>query len=303
MTGVVRTTLALVLLLAAVGAAFGGLGAQWLDQAARTPGPMREIVAPLSTDDRVGEAIAGELNTAATQEMPPLIGRLPGVRSQVETLIGEAVESALSDEGVTQAWHVSIDRSRAEFVAGLDRMRTEGADAPTLWLHLEPFVELGEARLVDLTPRPLQPYVAQLELPEDVRLALGRPATVQARYAADALAVAGHWEWFYVAAAALALVGLLVGSRRGRWVAWILAVGAGLVGLALGRGLVADVAAPSGDTVAAVVGARLVEGTASSLMAWTQPAATVGWALLALGVLGLLVAAARRGRATAPPAN
>ena len=293
MASFVRTTISLVLLLAAVGAALAGLGAHWLDRVARTPAPLHEIAGPLASDQRVMDAIAVELSAAAVARLPAAVDLLPGVRTQLEDLIGLAVHAALTDDGVTEAWHEAIDRSRADFVTGLDAMRTDGADAPTLWLPLAPFVEEGQARLLEMTPELLRPLVIELDVPaEELRIALGRPDTVQAGYAADGLAVARHWIWFYAAATLLAVLGLAVGSRRGRWVAWTLAAVAGMVAVTLGRRTLGGVSVPDGSTLAAAVQSALVEGTMSSLQDWTAPAVTVGWALLAFGVLGLVVSAA-----------
>ena len=297
MAGFVRTTISLVLLLAAVGAALAGLGAHWLDRVARTPAPLHSIAGPLASDQRVMDAIAVELSAAAVARLPAAVDLLPGVRTQLEDLIGRAVDAALTDDGVTAAWHEAIDLSRADFVTGLDAMRTEGADAPTLWLPLGPFIEVGQTRLLEMTPEPLRPFVTGLNIPaEELRIALGRPDTVQAGYAADGLALARHWIWFYAAAALLAVLGLAVGSRRGRWLAWTLAAGAGTVAVVLGRRTLAAVSIPDGDSIATAVQAGLVEGTSSSLLEWTASAVTVGWALVAFGLLGLAVTSARARR-------
>lgn len=297
MAGFVRTTISVVLLLAAVSAALAGLGAHWLDRVARTPAPLHAIAGPLASDQRVMDAIAVELSAAAVARLPAAVDLLPGVRTQLEDLIGRAVAAALTDEGVTAAWHEAIDLSRADFVTGLDAMRIEGADAPTLWLPLAPFVELGQARLLEMTPETLRPFVTGLNIPaEELRIALGRPDTVQAGYAADGLALARHWIWFYAAAALLAVLGLAVGSRRGRWLAWTLVAGAGTVAVILGRRTLTAVSIPDGDSIAAAVQAGLVEGTMSSLLDWTAPAVAAGWALLALGLLGLAISSARARR-------
>ncbi|MHA6524643.1 hypothetical protein [Tessaracoccus sp. G1721] len=288
--GFVRSLLALLLMSAGVMSALGGVAAQWLDTTARTSEPMRVIVGPVASDPRVLGAIAVELTAAVVEQLPPVVDRIPGVRDQVEELVTLAMNQIAGSEGFNQAWEESIDLSRADFVAGLDLMRS-GGDAPTLWLTLDPFVELGMSRLVEISPEILRPYVTQIPMSGDLRVALGRPDTVQAGYAADALSLARHWIWFYAAAAALAVIGLAVGSWRGRWVAWILAVAGGLAGLTFARGLLAErAAAAGGDSLQAVVQAALVDGATSSLLTWTAPAVTTGWVLLVLGGVALVVA-------------
>lgn len=294
MGGFVRSLLALLLMSAGVIAALGGVTAQWLDTTARTPEPMQAIVGPVASDPRVMGAIVVELTAAIVEQLPPALDGIPGLRDQVEALVTLAMNEVSASEGFTQAWEESIDLSRADFVTALDLMQS-GGDAPTLWLNLAPFAELGAARLAEISPEILRPYVAQIPVPENPRIALGRPDTVQAGYAADALSLASHWVWFYVAAVTLAVIGLAVGSRRGRWVAWMLAVAGGLGGLVLARDLLADgTAAAGGDSLAAVVQTALVDGAASSLLVWTAPVVTAAWALLALGAVGLVMAWARR---------
>lgn len=294
MAGFVRTTLSLLLLLAAVGAALAGLGAHWLDRVARSPAPLHAIAGPLASDHRVVEAVAAELAAAAVARLPAAVDRQPGVRMQLEDLVGRAFDAALTDDAATAAWHEALDRSRADFVTRLESMRTEGADAPTLWLPLEPFVGMGQAKLVELTPELLRPLVTDLGIPgEELRIALGRPDTVRAHYAADGLALASQWIWFYAAAASLAVLGFAVGSRRGRWVALSLAAGVGTVAVVVGRRTLTALPTTEGDSLAAAVQASLFEAAISSLQDWTAPAVTVGWALLALGLLGLAVSSAR----------
>lgn len=292
----VRSLLALLLMSAGVIAALGGVTAQWLDTTARTPEPMQAIVGPVASDPRVLGAIVVELTAAIVEQLPPALDGIPGLRDQVEALVTLAMNEVSASEGFTQAWEESIDLSRTDFVAALDRMQS-GGDAPTLWLNLDPFVELGATRLTEISPEILRPYVAQIPMPEDLRIALGRPDTVQAGYAADALSLARHWVWFYLSGAALAVIGLAVGSRRGRWVAWILAVAGGLAGLMAARSFLSDRAASvGGDTLPAVVQAALVDGATTSLLAWTAPAVTVGWALLAFGGAALVMSWVRRPR-------
>ena len=294
MGGFVRSLLALLLMSAGVIAALGGVFAQWLDTTAHTPEPLQAIVGPVATDPRVLGAIVAEVTAAVVEQLPPSLDGIPGVRDQVEALVTLSMNEIAASEGFGQAWEESLNLSRADFVAELELMQS-GGDAPTLWLNLAPFVELGAARLAEISPEILRPYVAQIPMPEDVRIALGRPDTVQAGYAADALSLASHWVWYYAAAATLAVIGLAVGSRRGRWAAWILAVAGGLGGLLLARGLLTDRAgAAGGDSLPAVVLAALVDGTTSSLLDWTAPAVAAAWALLALGAVGLLMAWARQ---------
>ena len=55
-----RSVVAFVLLAAAAVLGVGGAVAQWADRAARTPAPMRQIVAPITHDETARAALAGE---------------------------------------------------------------------------------------------------------------------------------------------------------------------------------------------------------------------------------------------------
>ena len=147
----VRSLLALLLMSAGVIAALGGVTAQWLDTTARTPEPMQAIVGPVASDPRVLGAIVVELTAAIVEQLPPALDGIPGLRDQVEALVTLAMNEVSASEGFTQAWEESIDLSRTDFVAALDRMQS-GGDAPTLWLNLDPFVELGATRLTEISP-------------------------------------------------------------------------------------------------------------------------------------------------------
>lgn len=294
MSSFVRTFVSSVLLIAAVAAALAGLSAQWLDQLARTPQPTQEIMAPLATDERVHAAIADAMSEAATQQFPALAEAFPDLEPRFKALVEQAIAETLSGEGVSAAWDESVDRSRESLVADLDAMRETGGDAPTVWLDLGPFAELAQERLLDITPEPFTGLVERIELPGDLRLALGRPDAEQAGLAADALHVAQWWGWFYAVAVVLAAVGLIVGSRRGRWLALIGASGLGVLTLIGARAAIGFVDAPAGNSVARAVGTTVWEGTSASLLAWTWPAVVAGWILVAAGVAGLVMTAVGR---------
>lgn len=296
MAATIRTIMATLALLGAVVAALGGRTAQWLDTVAHHPAPLQQILGPLAHDDRVRLAVSAAVIDATTEQLPASVDSLPGLRPRLEALVHEAVSQAMATEEVAGAWAASIDRSRVDLVAGLDAMRNSAADAPTVWLHVGPFVELGLARLTAATPAALRDVIAGLDLPADVRIPLGRPDPQQAAWAAEMLDLARGWAWWYAAAAALSIIGLAIGPRRGRWAALIFATGLGLAILLLARRELSDLAVPTGDGLVAAVQARLLDGTAESLLAWTEPVVTAGWVLLALGVLGLGLASFRHRR-------
>ncbi len=293
MTSLVRTLASSLLLLVAVATALAGVAAQWTDRLARTPGPLQEILAPLATDERVHAAIADAMTESAAAQFPTLSGAFPGLEEQLNSLVEEAVAETMSGDGVAAAWDESVELSRVALVEELDALHAAGGDAPTVWLYLTPFVELGRQRLIDITPEPFTGLVNRIELSGDLKIALGRPDTQQAMLAADIVFVAQGWMWFHIAAIVLATVGLVIGSRRGRWLALLGASLAGVIALMLARRALIGLTVADEGSLAHAVGTTLLEGTVESLLGWTLPAVVAGWALVAVGGAGIALTARR----------
>lgn len=293
---VARSLLSLLLLLCAISCALLSGGAQWLNAMARTPGPAAQLVGPLASDPRVLSAIADELEQSAIDRIPTVARAVPGLGTHIETVLTRAVDEALAGEGVEEAWLETINRTRAASVAELDAYRVDPSETPTMWLDLTPFVELGRARLISVADARVQPYLEQIAWGDDLVVALGRPDARTATVASELLGLVQHWQWGFAAAGVLAAVGLLAGSRRGRWLALTVAALLGTGAVLVGRTVLGRVElAGSGSTQAAVT-AALVEATADSLLTTT---ATWAWLLLALagvGVVGLVLAGRRRRR-------
>lgn len=283
----VRNVLSLLLLSAALAAGLlGGLG-QWVDTMARTSGPAADVVAPLAADPVVLGAISAELDSAARERIPSAAERIPGLRSHIEQLLTRAVDAALADDGVDAAWRESIERTRAGAVADLDAYRLDPSETPTLWLDLTPFVELGREKLMEAADSRVEPYLEQIAWSETVQVPLGRPDAASAKLAGEALGMAQNWMFAYVAAAVIAAIGLVAGSRRGRWLALTLAALLGLGAVLAGRFVAGqiDLAASSAGLQSVVIG-RLGQGARDSLLSWTEM-----WPLLLLAVAGLGIVA------------
>lgn len=281
----VRSFFSVLLLLAAVVCALLSGGAQWLDDIVRAPGSAAKLVAPLASDPNVLNAVATELEQSAAERIPTVVAVVPQLQGVIESALTRAVDEALSGEGVEDAWIETIDRTRAAAVADLDAYRADPSETPTIWLDLSPFVELGRARLTAAADPRIQPYLEQIAWPGEASIALGRPDAQVTKLASDAIGFAQHWRWGLAAAAVLAGLGLIVGSRRGRWVAWMVAGLLGLGAVVAGRFALGTVdLARSGSTQAAVVGG-LAEATIDSLREWT---ATWPWLLLGAVAVGLV---------------
>lgn len=115
-----RSVVAFLLLAAAAAFGVGGAVAQWADRAARTSGPMREIVAPITHFETTRSALAGVLTERAVSEIPTIAEAVPGLTGLIEGLISDAVAATLDDPGVDRAWIAALDSTRAGVVADIE---------------------------------------------------------------------------------------------------------------------------------------------------------------------------------------
>ena len=293
---VVRSLLALCLLLLAAAAGFLGLGAHWVHTAATTSGPLVAIMAPVPSDEDVVAAIKETLVSEVTSRIPPAAAAVPGASEALLRAITVGVDATVTDERFTTAWTDTVDLSRERFVADLGSFADDGVEVPTLWLDLTPFADLGRTVIYEQTAPALHRLLDQIPWPEEVTVALGRPEDRTARLAAEGLSVASSWPLFYGAAALLTARGLAVGSRRGRWVALIGAAVVSLVVLLAGWTVVGRIRPADAGTLAGAVKQALLSGTAESLAEFAAPAWFVVIGALIVGVLGLTVAGLRSER-------
>ncbi|AQP44785.1 hypothetical protein [Tessaracoccus flavus] len=292
---VARSILSLIVLLAAMSLSLLGLGSHWVDRVARTPGPLADIVGPLEPDGQIARAIKAELRSAVLAQLPDL-SAAPELGAQVDGLITRALDDALTSDEAQRAWRSSLDLTRAGLVGSLDAVRRDGADAPTVWFELSPFIALAQQRAEAAATEPVRAQLALVGVPDTVAVPLGRPDAGEAQVAADALGLAGNWRIYYAGALVLAVLGLVIGSRRGRWWAWLMATAAGPAALFLAARALEFVRVPVADSIASSLQARIITGSTASISAWISTAYYVGFAAFALGVIGLIVASARRDR-------
>lgn len=291
--GFLRSVIAFTALVLAGALGLGAVGAHFLDRVARTPAPMQRILGSLITEPEssaaLSEALATEMADSLTQgfssESP--IGQQ--INERVTAIVAEATQATLADPGVQRAWNESVNLSRAAYVADLDAMREDGAlESPTVRLDLTPMLDLGRARLIEVTPEALRPVVELVQFGQ-VQLPLGQPEASTSRVLAEAIGAARTWPYLYLAAAILTILGLIVGTRRGRWVALLLAGVITALELWYARAWVRSVAAPNGDSLAALVRSGVVDGGISAFLEFTQPALYAAFGAIALGALGVLL--------------
>ena len=287
---VLRSILSFLLLVAAGLSVLTGSVAQWADNAARTSGPLQEIVGPVSRDAGVQAALSSTLTRVATDKIPTISAAVPGIAAHLETLIGQAVDATLADESIDQAWVESIDTTRAGVVSELDAYAADASQTPTLWFDLTPFVDVLAAKLGALTnDQRVEVFITEMDWTDEVRVPLGRPDASQLDAATQALEVSAQWRWFYAAGAVLALVGLAVGTRRARWVCLLIASLLTAAATTLAAWGMEFIPLPSGSTLAPALVGSLADGALKSLSAWLFPVTYGSLGVAAFALIALIV--------------
>lgn len=287
--------------LAALLAAAALAGGQ-IDQLLREEEPVRQVAGDLPTQERFGEAVVALIVEELTGQSPEALPS--GVQ---ETLSGMAT-STLQEDRTLEAWDESLQTTRADFEADLERLFHEGGTGSpedlAVALDLSPVAEAMTAPLRDGLEEMLGwlPFVDESSFdalsPEIVvdLDAVAQDGVDPYQWAAAAEA-SRHWAVAAGGAALLGLLALVVGVGRGRWAA--LAIG-GLLAAGLGLALALTVASPDltpHQPVAPPVG-ELLGHVEARLTAWAQPAWWIFTGTsVGVVVLGLLGAALTRPRA------
>lgn len=206
------------------------------------------------------------------------------------------MDASLADARIDRAWLSTIDETRAGVVTDLDLVRAGELDDPTLWLNLTPFAGLAQEQIYEATPERLHRFLDEVSWPSELRVPLAHPDPHHSKLAAEAVGLAQGWVWFYIAAGVLALLGLLAGRRRSRWVAVMLGGAVAAAAIAFGHLLLGRVVVADGDTLGRTVAASIAQGSEEALTAWTTPGLYAAGAMAVLGLAGTLVTAVTRPR-------
>lgn len=290
------------------------MGGWQIDQLLRSEEPISEIAGGLphheEFTDSMGEMLVEE---AAESIHPGLENAIPG---NVEEALSPVVTSALDNERTAEAWEEVLQNSRAEYTAQLEDLFHEGTTGDTAELNmpvnLTPVTEAVSEPIRDGLESNLD-WVPGVDdetfdiLAPDVELDVETATDSEADpYTwATVATMSQYWLAMGIAAAALGLAGLLLGTGRTRWVATVL--GAGLAAL-IGAGVLAavllpDFSAPS-DAPEAVE--AFADYVVSGLTGWVQPPWWIFTGISVFVSLAAVLAAAatpaqRRRRPSAEP--
>ncbi|WP_010523800.1 hypothetical protein [Nesterenkonia sp. F] len=286
---------AICLVLAGLLAAASTAGQQ-VDQLLREPEPIREIAGQLPADEAFADAVSERIADDAAEQLPAGISGLVG--SGLENLVSSAVSDLLEDEDARAAWEESLQSTRADYADQLEAIFHDGAAGEAgelaVSLDLTPVAQVLVGRIPMVGEETAEQLAPEIVVDVDPVSDSGADA-----YGVATLAQASsHWSVAAIAAGVLAVLGLLAGRGRGRWMNLALgglaAAGVGLV-VALGPAS-PDPPATAGASPAS---AAVVEHVADEFAAWAQP---TWWLFLAGagvvvvgGLVGLLAARGQRG--------
>lgn len=298
---------AICLMLAGLLAAAATAGQQ-VDQLLREPVPIREIAGQLPADEAFAEAVSERIAADAAEQLPAGVSGLVG--SGLQSLVSSAVSDLLEDEDARAAWEESLQSTRTDYADQLETLFHEGASGEAgelaVPLDLTPVAQV----LVGRIPMVGEEAAAQLAPEIVVDVDPISDSGVDAYGVATLAQASSHWPVGAIAAAVLAVLGLLLGRGRGRWVSLVLGglVVAG-IGLLVALGPASpDPTASAGSSAAA---AAVVEHVAGEFAGWAQPTwwlvVAGGGVVIVLGLVGLLAARGARGggggRASRPEAD
>lgn len=290
--GILRNLTSFVLLVCAAASGILGAVAQWGHHTATTPGVLPNIVAPISSDAMVQRAVTDSLTELTTDQVPTIAEAVPGLTEHLNTLIGQAVTAVLADEDVDQAWRESLENTRVGVMADLEAYRADPSAPPTLWFDLAPFVDLTASKLGSLTGDDrVRVFIEEMEWSSDPRVPLGRPEAEQLEQVNLVLDVAEQWPWFYAASAVLLILGLMIGTRKGRWaclaVSSLLAAGV----LAVGDWILEAIHLSGGSTLGSAVANAIADGATDALAEALAPGVWIALGVAGVALVALLIAA------------
>lgn len=293
----------IALLLAAVLAASSLAGFQ-INQLLREDEPIREIAGDLPEQEAFSEIISAELLERMEAELPSVISALVGDRA--DSLVDDLVGSMVENEQVSAAWDDTLQETRSDYTAQLEGVFADGTtgDASDLDLavDLSPMTEamteplregldsaLGWLPFVDTSS--FEFLAPEVMIDVEATLQDGADPYTWALLAA----ASEHWLVIAIAAGVVALLGLLLGPRRSRWVA--LTVG-GLLALGLGLWIALTAAAPDFGPLPDAAAQSLVGHVQEQYTGWAQPpwwifSGTAG-AVVVVGLLGSLMPRSKR---------
>ena len=285
----IRNFFAGILLLAAVLCALAGSILQWANRTASSPESTQLLVQAIAKDEAVRGAVTDLLRNSIEQRIPETVDQIPGARAKLNNTIEAGISTAMSSPEVQSAWESTLNDSRETLLKdlteyGSGRTRTP----PSVKVTLDPLISRTWQAIRSNAGPEISTYMDRFETPTGVQAKVADVPAQQADQASQILALASYWWLFHVAAGLLLIVGLLLGTRIGRWVLLAVFAAAGLGAVALIRGLGGFITFPNPtNQLVQTLETQITSHLSSSLSAWLDP---LWYGYLGLVVVGLVIA-------------
>ena len=285
----IRNFFAGILLLAAVLCALAGSILQWANRTVSSPESTQLLVQAIAKDEAVRGAVTDLLRNSIEQRIPETVDQIPGARAKLNNTIEAGIGTAMSSPEVQSAWESTLNDSRETLLKdlteyGSGRTRTP----PSVKVNLDPLISRTWQAIRSNADPEISTYMDRFETPTGVQAKVADVPAQQADQASQILALASYWWLFHVAAGLLLIVGLLLGTRIGRWVLLAVFAAAGLGAVALIRGLGGFITFPNPtNQLVQTLETQITSHLSSSLSAWLDP---LWYGYLGLVVVGLVIA-------------
>ena len=285
----IRNFFAGILLLAAVLCALAGSILQWANRTVSSPESTQLLVQAIAKDEAVRGAVTDLLRNSIEQRIPETVDQIPGARAKLNNTIEAGIGTAMSSPEVQSAWESTLNDSRETLLKdlteyGSGRTRTP----PSVKVTLDPLISRTWQAIRSNAGPEISTYMDRFETPTGVQAKVADIPVQQADQASQILALASYWWLFHVAAGLLLIVGLLLGTRIGRWVLLAVFAAAGLGAVALIRGLGGFITFPNPtNQLVQTLETQITSHLSSSLSAWLDP---LWYGYLGLVVVGLVIA-------------
>ncbi|WP_120002909.1 hypothetical protein [Nesterenkonia muleiensis] len=275
-----RNLFSLLCLLLAGLASVAGLAGYQLNELLRSEEPVAQIAGTLPAQQDFSQAVTEAMIDDLTSRLP---GQLQSfVPGGVDQVAAPLVSAALNNDRTLAAWEEVLQQTRTDYTAQLEQIFAEGTSGDLRELDIE----------LDLTPvteamtQPLreglddalgwihgvEPESFDVIAPEiSIDIQAATENTADPYTWATAAAASRYWPALTLAAAALAVLGLMLGTRRLRWYA--LASGA-VLAAALGMWIATTYASPDFHHPPGVpeTAAVILDHLQAEFTAWAQPA-------------------------------
>ena len=286
-----RNVFASLLFLGALVAGLVGSVLHWGDYVARSPEPTVRLAQSIMHDEAVINAISDQLQSAVDKQLPEVAKQIPGLRDRLPELVKRGVDAATSDDQAQATWQSVLDETRRTLVTDLTQYNSrQTSTVPSVWVKLDPLVDLVWKNVKESADPATQALLANVQVPQNVRVKATDLTHSQADSIGQALNLVSYWGIAYLVAAVLLVAGMLLGTKRARWVMLIVFPALGTAGVsALQHTTMITFNDPSSQ-LATTLGNRVATQLSGSLATWLDGFKYLCVALQVVGIVGTVIA-------------